>query len=191
MLDGQACINTCGTPREFVGAMSRTVVLLLLLMSAEARGEGPWGIAAGAGPAGFRVDGTPLGDGLKLGASARLDAGYRVVDSVAVGAHLGIAYVEAKYSNSIAGQMTYVPFELGVGVQLVIVDRVLIAPWAGLLDTAEARLYAAGVALGYDVLERGRDRISAVATFTTARESFRDYPETYNSIGVGVAYRYW
>jgi hypothetical protein len=172
-------------------AMSRALVLLLLLMAAEARAEEPWRIGVSTGPAVFRVNGTTMGDGLKLGASARLDAGYRVMDAIAVGAHLGIAFLEAKYSNSIAGPMTYAPFEAGLAAQLVIANRVAISPWGGILDTAESRFFAAGVTLGFDLLERSHDRIGAIVAFTTARENFRSNPETYDSIGAGIAYRYW
>jgi hypothetical protein len=177
--------------------MFRVVALLILLTSADAHADGRWSVAFGGGPAVFRVGGTTelvdgsKHDGVKLGATARLDAGYRVADKVAFGTHLGLSYVEAKYTRSIAGPTTYVPFELGLGAQLTIVDRLLVAPWAGQIDMSGARFWAGGITVGFDVVEGAHERLTVVASFTNARENFRSYPETYDAFGAGIAYRYW
>lgn len=177
--------------------MLRVVALLILLASADAHADGSWSVAFGGGPAVVRVGGTPelldgsKHDGIKLGATARLDAGYRIADKVAFGTHLGLAYAEAKYTRSIAGQTTYVPFELGLGAQLTIVDRLLVAPWAGEIDMSGARFWAGGITVGFDVIEGAHERLTVVVSFTNARESFRANPETYDAFGAGVAYRYW
>jgi hypothetical protein len=175
--------------------MSRALLLLLVLASADARAEAPWRIAIGGGPAFQRVTGGMVSPDFKLGASARLDAGYHVLDSTAVGAtlgaHLGIGYVrahEVDLARYIDVDTTYFPFEVGVGAQLVIADRLLIAPWIGMLDLKERRFHAGGVGLGFDVDVRGHDRITAMATFTRAPG---DHGDSFNSVGVGVGYRYW
>jgi hypothetical protein len=176
--------------------MVRTVVLLLVLMSATARAEGPWGVALGAGPAVHRVIGGTVWPGqFMLGASARLDAGYRVIDStavgVAVGPHFGIAYARAREIDGVIDaevDATYIPFEMGLGAQVVIAERLRVAAWGGMIDLRQGRFGAWGVDLGFDIVVRGQDRVSAVATCTRA-EGPLGY--SYDSIGAGVAYRYW
>lgn len=177
--------------------MFRVVALLILLTSADAHADGRWSVAFGGGPAVFRVGGTPeLADGsqhggVKLGATARLDAGFRVADKVAFGTHLGLAYVEAKYSRSVAGPTTYVPFELGLGAQVTIGDQLLVAPWVGPIDMSGRSFLAAGITVGFDMIERAHERLAVVASFTHAREHLRSYPATYDAFSVGIAYRYW
>lgn len=132
----------------------------------------------------------------RLGASARLNAGYRVADSLALGAHLGIAYVNgARYENYLGGSATSAPLEAGIGAQLVIADRVQVAPWIGFLDTAATRFRACGIDLGFDVIVRGHDRLSAVATFATAGNvgfGFTDNSsQADHTFAGGLAYRYW
>ena len=171
--------------------------MLLLLTSAEARADGPWVITLGAGPELNRevFVFTATGNDFRLGASARLDAGYHFatahasVANGAIGVHLGIAYIQTRpfIDGPVVGP-TVIPLEAGLGAQLVLADRVLIAPWAGLVDLSQYRFYAYGIELGYDVLVRGRDRLCAVATFTRAPGN---NGVSYTSIGAGVAYRYW
>jgi hypothetical protein len=171
--------------------MYRAVLLLLLVPAAEARAEGPWNIALGAGPAVHlrRYEYAAAND-YTIGASARLDAGYRFLPSLAVGSHIGIAYTRGPVESGPEQRETYyVPFELGVGAQIVIADRALIAPWAGFLDIAGHGTLAGGTEVGYDLIVRGHDRVSGVATLTWAHQLHASV--TYVSIGAGIAYRYW
>jgi hypothetical protein len=169
----------------------RLVVLLLLLTSAQVRAEGPWVVTLGAGPAEHRVGGRR--SDFMLGASSRIDAGYRVVDTAAFGAglgvHLGVGYMRSDDIDSQGCGATCEPFDFGFSAQLLIADRVLVVPWAGYLDIGLYRNRAAGVELGYDFRVCDRNRLTAVATYT--RSPGLSASHTYDGIGVRIAYRYW
>src|SRR5688500_11710133 len=71
----------------------RTVMILVLLASTQARADGAWGVKLGATPSLHRIGSN---SDFMLSASSQLDAAYRIVDGATVaagiGAHLGIAY---------------------------------------------------------------------------------------------------
>jgi hypothetical protein len=160
------------------------------MCTAEARAEGPWNIAVGGGPAVHlrRYEYSAAND-WAVGASARLDAGYRFARRLAVGPHLGIDYMREPAASALDRDRYYVPFELGVGAQVVIADRAMIAPWAGIGDIGDARPLAGGVDFAYDISVCGHDRVSAVAMLMVAHQPH--ISGTHISSGAGIAYRFW
>jgi hypothetical protein len=127
-----------------------------------------------------------------LGATARLDVGYRVSSAVALGTHLGIAFVRLPTlyprGNQDPETSSYVPLEAGLGAQVLIADRALVSPWFGAHELHGSRLLAVGLQVGYDINVRAHDRISAVASVTLAP---RDTGNGYQSLVIGMAYRCW
>jgi hypothetical protein len=171
--------------------MFRIVALVIVLASADAHAEGPWMATISGGPAAQRVTGRSENDVL-LGATARLDVGYRVSNSVALGPHLGIGFVRLSTlyprNNQDPETSNYVPLEGGLGAQVLIADRALVSPWVGANELHGVRLVAVGLQLGYDVVVREHDRISAIASITVAP---RENREGYQGLVLGMAYRCW
>jgi cellulose 1,4-beta-cellobiosidase len=91
----------------------------------------------------------------------------RVSNSVALGPHLGIGFVRLSTlyprNNQDPETSNYVPLEGGLGAQVLIADRALVSPWVGANELHGVRLVAVGLQLGYDVVVREHDRISAIA----------------------------
>ena len=164
--------------------MFRLAAVVLLLAATQARAESPWSVLVGAGPAlQHRVDYSP-GDSYTLGASARLDVGYRVAAPLALGAHLGVDLLREDDTTTV----THVPFELGVGAQVGLAERFLVAPWLGKLDLVDQRPLAIGTELAFDLSARGPDRLSVLASLLWAH---RPSGDSWSSFSVGLAWRYW
>jgi hypothetical protein len=177
-------------------AMFRAVVIALVLVAANARADGPWGVVLAAGPALQRDTAGRVDPSFTLGASASLDAGYRFLDSEAVGAalgeHLGISYVRSTEYGGDGPQdapvdTTSFPIALGLSTQLVIADRFQVAPWGGFVFMEGGRFNAGGVEVGFDIAVHGAERLSAVATYVRAGH----IGFGLETIGVGIGYRYW
>jgi hypothetical protein len=166
-------------------------VAMLLLFANQARAEGPWSVLFGAGPAlQHRIDYSP-GDAYTLGASVRLDAGYRVAAPVAIGVHLGIDVL--RETDALGGSpdsttVIHVPFELGIGAQLGFAGRFMVAPWIGELDLVDERPLVIGSDLAFDLEKRDSDRLSALASVMSAH---RTGGESWSSFSIGLAWRYW
>ena len=178
--------------------MYRALFVSVLLHPVMASAEPPWVIALGAGPGVHRIteNYSPTPDDFTAGAAARLEVGYRVTPTLALGAHLGGALVHARTTIDVGMPdvpSTYVPLELGLAPQLVVANRILVAPWFGIHDLQDYRSYAAGLAVAVDVHVSGRDRVGLMASATYARheDSTGELQLGYTGFTAGISYRYW
>lgn len=164
--------------------MSRCAVLFLLLFASEARAEGPWSVLFGAGPAWqHRLDYSAM-DTYTLGASSRLDVGYRVAEPLAIGVHLGIDFMRYVDNTVAAPTAIHVPFELGLGTQFGFARRFVVAPWLGKQEGDSV----IGSEAAFDLDARGPHRLSV---FASVRRAYRSYGNNWSSFCVGLAWRYW
>ena len=165
-------------------------MLVVVMLAPSAHAESPWVLHSGIG---LGVHRTTLDDfGMlhavsSIGPGLRVDAGYRVHTSLAVGLHLGAQHIRAldQVSSDQFDEHSYVELEAGLSAS-VVVDRISVTPWFGLQGFHDQRQRAGGVTMGYDVRVVDRDRLGAFASLSYGSEFMR-----YYGLCLGVAYRYW
>ena len=179
----------------------RRVVLLLLVMSAEARADGPVVVHVGLG-INAQLDNDD-DDGFysysrttKVGPTFHLDIAYRFMDQLAAGAHVGLrrfSYEEGGGNIPGAEQMysgVATPFELGV-VTHWSSGRFWLAAWAGVEVShhgAGERQLALALGAGADIfINPSGHRLGVYLDLSHTQNEY----DSDQHLSVCVAYRYW
>jgi hypothetical protein len=190
-----------------VHATSIAAVLAVGAASAHAEHR----IAARAGVAGtVDLEKDTYDSTTRIGPGFHVDAGVRLVDTIAVGLHVGLTRnkdTEEEFrppDDDLTWHNTYTAVQIGIGVQYSI-ERIWLAPWIGIDERTRddgsivesERRYALGLTVGADLyVHPSGHRVGLYGELSGGR---RTEDGAYNSsyqtrdiyLSIGVAYRYW
>jgi hypothetical protein len=165
------------------------VVLLLVLASGHASAERPVGVRVGLGVTAKHSDDF-YSPATRYGPGLQADVGYRVLNELALGIHVGLTRHQVTYHepgdfidpDGSAHKFVHSPLRLGIGAQWS-VDRFWLAPWVG---RDEGLAFGLGSAVDVGSGPSGH-RIGVY--LDVARSTERSHSNVYGS--AGLAYRYW